>query len=116
MTQIGKLNSKGEWLIDRRSPARSTSIDGKWETAAGSALADDDSLSAALRKTKEELSIDLDPQNGTMFHRIARHGNDGHTWFQNTWVFEWDGSINDIRFQEAKPATRCGRPPIRSER
>ena len=39
----------------------------KWETTGGSALAGDDSLTAALRETKEELGIDLDPQKGVLF-------------------------------------------------
>jgi len=102
VVHVWKHNSKGEWLIDKRAPKRGTSIDGKWETTGGSAVASDDSLSAALRETKEELGIDLDPNKGKLFRRIARHGNDGHTWFQEAWVFEWDGSINDICFQEGE--------------
>jgi len=35
---------------------RGTSIDSKWETTGGAALAGDDSLTAALHETKEESS------------------------------------------------------------
>lgn len=97
-----KHNGRGEWLIDRRAPKRGTSIDGKWETTGGAAVAGDDSLTAALRETKEELAIDLDPNKGMLFHRIARHGDDGHTWFQDAWVFEVDIPIEAVRFQEGE--------------
>ena len=102
VVHVWKRNIKGEWLIDKRAPTRGTSIDDKWETTGGSAIAGDDSLSAALRETKEELGIDLDPQKGTLFSTIARHGNDGHTWLQDAWVFEHDCSIEDVRFQEGE--------------
>lgn len=100
VVHVWKYNSKGEWLIDKRSLNRGTSIDGKWETTGGSALAGDNSLTAALRETKEELGIDLDPYKGFLLCRIPRHADDGHTWFQDVWVFEWNGSLDEIRFQE----------------
>ena len=99
-----KHNGRGEWLIDRRSQTRGTSVDGKWETTGGSAIAGDDGLTAALRETKEELGIDLNPQNATLFHRTVRQGNDGQIWLQEAWVFEWNGSIDEISFQ-------CGHLP-----
>lgn len=101
VVHVWKHNKNGEWLIDKRTN-RGTSMDGKWETTGGAALAGDDSLTAALRETKEELGIELDPQKGTLIHKITRHGNDGHTWFQEAWVFEWDGSIENVRFQESE--------------
>ena len=95
-----KHNGKGEWLIDKRVEGRGTSIDGKWETTGGAVLAGDDSLTAALREAKEELGLELDPNKGELFHRIARHGDDGRKWFQDAWVFEHDCPIEDVRFQE----------------
>lgn len=102
VVHVWKRNNNGEWLIDKRALTKGTSIDGKWETTGGSAVAGDDSLTAALRETKEELGIDLDPQKGTLFSTIVRHGNDGHTWLQDAWVFEHDCSIEDVRFQEGE--------------
>jgi 8-oxo-dGTP pyrophosphatase MutT (NUDIX family)/GNAT superfamily N-acetyltransferase len=102
VVHIWKYNNKGEWLIDKRAPTRGTSIDGKCETTGGAAVAGDDSLTAALRETKEELGIDLDPKKGTLFSTIVQHGNDGHTWIQDAWVFEWNGSITDVRFQKGE--------------
>ena len=102
VVHVWKHNGRGEWLIDRRAMNRGTSIDGKWETTGGAALAGDDSLTAALRETKEELGIDLNPSNGILFHRIARHGDDDRSWFQDAWVFEHDCPIETVRFQESE--------------
>jgi 8-oxo-dGTP pyrophosphatase MutT (NUDIX family) len=102
VVHVWKRNNRGEWLIDKRAPTRGTSIDGKWETTGGAALAGEDSLTAALRETREELGIELDSQKGTLFNTTDRHGNDGHTWLQDAWVFEWNGSIEDVYFQESE--------------
>ena len=102
VVHVWKRNSKGEWLINKRAPTRGTSIDGRWETTGGSALAGEDSLTAALRETKEELGIDLDPKKGVLFHSITRHGNHGHTWLQDAWMFEHNCHIEDVRFQEGE--------------
>lgn len=101
VVHVWKHNGRGEWLIDRRA-RRGMSIDGKWETTGGSAVAGDDSLSAALRETKEELGIELQPDKGTLFRRIARHADDGHAWFTDVWVFECDVPIDAVRFQEGE--------------
>ena len=102
VVHVWKHNSKGEWLIDKRTSKRGTSIDGKWETSGGAALAGDDSLTAALRETKKELGIDLDPQKGVLFHTTIRHGNDGRRWLQDAWVFEHNCPVEDVRFQEGE--------------
>lgn len=99
IVHVWKRNSKGEWLIDKRTPRYGRDhLDGKWETTGGCAIAGDDSLSAALRETKEELGIDLDPMNGTLFNRTARRGDNGHTWFEDAWVFEYNEPIGSIAF------------------
>lgn len=102
VVQVWKHNGKGKWLIDKRASTKGSSIDGKWETTGGSAIAGDDSLSAALRETKEELGINLDPEKGVLFHSTVRHGYDGNTWIQDDWVFEHDCPIEDVRFQESE--------------
>jgi 8-oxo-dGTP diphosphatase len=101
VVHVWKHNSKGEWLIDKRT-IRGTSMDGKWETTGGAAIAGDDSLTAALREAKEELGLDLGPKKGLLFRRTAQHGNDGHSWLQDAWVFEHDCSIEAVRFQESE--------------
>lgn len=102
VVHVWKRNSQGEWLIDRRVPRITDNLGGKWETTGGSAVAGDDSLAAALRETKEELGIDLDPDKGTLFRRIVNRGVAGNTWLTDAWVFEWNGTLDQIRFQKGE--------------
>ena len=99
IVHVWKRNVKGEWLIDKRTPRYGNSdFDNKWETTGGCAVAGDDSLTAALRETKEELGIQLNPEKGELFSSTARTWDDGHTAFVDVWVFEYDESIENIVF------------------
>lgn len=98
---VWKHNGRGKWLIDKRAKkSPDDSCGGKWETTGGAAIAGDDSLTTALRETKEELGLDLDPAKGVLFRRFAREGFYGHTYLMDVWVFEHDCAIEDIRFKE----------------
>ena len=99
VVHVWKYNKRGEWLIDQRTPRYGNAeLDGKWETTGGAAVAGDDSLSAALRETKEELGIDLDPNLGTLVKRTRRISDDGHTWFDDVWVFEYNEPIESVAY------------------
>jgi 8-oxo-dGTP pyrophosphatase MutT (NUDIX family) len=101
IVHVWKRNTKGEWLIDKRAPRCSISkSDGLWEMTGGCALAGDDSLAAALRETKEELGIDLNPQSGELFSTTAHQWEDGHTAFVDVWVFDCDIPIENIAFSQ----------------
>ena len=101
VVNIWKYNKRGEWLIDKRAP-RGQKLDGKWETTGGSAVAGDSSLEAALRETREELGIELDPQAGVLFHSDSMVAEDGHGWHRDAWVFEANIPIETIRLQEGE--------------
>jgi len=99
IVHVWKRNPKGEWLIDKRTPRYGNGeLDGKWETTGGCVIAGEDSFTAALRETKEELGIDLDPKKGVLFNRFARLGSNGHTWFEDIWVFEFDEPIGSVAY------------------
>ena len=105
IVNVWKHNGRGEWLINKRTSNRGIvidgiTLDGKWETTGGCAISGEDSLTAALRETKEELGLRLDPKNGIFFQHIARKADNGHTYFQDVWVFEHDCSFDDVVFQE----------------
>jgi len=103
VVHVWKRNAKGEWLIDKRTARYGRSdIDGKWETTGGSAIAGDDSLTAALRETKEELGIDLDPQKGELFYSGAVIADDGHGFFRDVWVFDCDKPIGELVLDESE--------------
>ena len=56
-------NRKGEYLISQRSADRPT-FPLMWECVGGAATAGEDSLTAALRETAEEVGIDLPAECG----------------------------------------------------
>jgi len=115
VVHVWKFNRKGEWLIDKRSPHKAEWPDW-WETTGGSAVAgdwsdafhptrpcnQDDSLTAALRETKEELGIDLDPEKGVLFRREVRRHDGGHNFLLDIWVFGHDCGIDEINFPDGE--------------
>ena len=84
-------NNKGEFLISKRADGRSRS--GMWQTTMGCAIAGDDSLSAALRETEEELGIVLNPKNGQLFKQFT-HGN-----LFDMWLFSHEADISEVVLQ-----------------
>ena len=88
------MNSKSEFLISKR--ASSIWRAGKWQATTGCAISGDDSLSAALRETKEELGIVLNPANGKMIERATRNEDEV---IIDAWLFCQDIDINDVVLQ-----------------
>lgn len=64
-------NSKGEYLISQRSANRPT-YPLMWECAGGSVVKGEDSLLGAIREVKEEVGIDLMPENGQVLFTKTR--------------------------------------------
>jgi 8-oxo-dGTP diphosphatase len=62
----------GDYLVQQRALDRPTDP-GVWAVTAGSVLAGEDSLSAALRETSEELGLELAPDQ---LRRLERHALD----------------------------------------
>ena len=54
-------NENREFLIQRRSRKKKVNS-GKWDITGGAVKAGEESLSAVLRETKEEIGLDLDPE------------------------------------------------------
>lgn len=85
-------NSKGEFLLTKRSPHKG--FPNLWESTGGSALAGDDSLSAALREVREETGLELDPEKGCLVltYRIS-------DYFRDVWLFHQDFDLRDVTLQ-----------------
>ncbi len=94
-------NSNNEFLITQRSANKSFAY--MWETTGGSALKGETSIVAAIREIKEELGIDINPKTGKLIGTKFRH-YDGCPDILDVWIFEYDGTIEDITVQEEEVA------------
>lgn len=99
VVHVWMRNSKGEYLITKRSPNKG--FPNMWETTGGSALAGDDSLAAALREVKEETGLSLDPSRGRMIHTYR-----GSDYFVDVWLFEQDFDLDDVVLLEGETCDR----------
>ena len=91
-------NHQGEFLISKRVPTKIAP--NMWETTGGSALAGEDSLAAALRETKEELGVSLNPHNGQRFksYTYPHSSGDGAAYIE-VWVFQQDIDLSTVVLQ-----------------
>lgn len=97
------VNSKGEFLISKRTPNKT--VPNMWETTGGSAVAGEDSLSAAIREVKEELGLNLEPMNGELFtsYVYPHSSGDGAAYF-NVWIFRQDAELSELILQPEETA------------
>ena len=87
--------SDGKFLLTKRSPNKG--FPNMWETTGGSALAGDDSLTAAMREVNEETGLTLRPECGK---RILTHK--GENFFGDYWLFCQDFDLDDVVLQEGE--------------
>ena len=92
-------NNSGQFLMTRRSPNKGYPL--LWETTCGSALAGDDSLTAALREVKEETGLTLLPKKGKILRQYS--GTNDHV---DVWLFRQDFDLADVTLQEGET---CGK-------
>lgn len=90
-------NSKNEFLVSRRAVHKNH----MWHTTGGAAVAGDDSFTTALKEVKEEIGIDLNPENGQFFKRCLYVNEEKkHNAFIDVWFFRQDVDINTTVLQE----------------
>ena len=82
-------------MISRRSANR-PSNPLKWETVGGSVIKGEGSLEGALREAKEEVGLDLQPENGKILFRKVRDVIDGWHFgdILYVWQFSYDGECD----------------------
>ena len=68
-----------------------------WESTGGSALAGDDSLTAAMREVKEEIGLSVDPARGKCVLSFKRKDS-----FVDVWLFRQDFNLDDVILQEGE--------------
>lgn len=92
VVEVWMRNSRGEFLLTKRSPNKG--FPNMWESTGGSALAGDNSLTAALREVKEETGLTLDPSRGQRILTRQRGDN-----FKDIWLFQQDFALEDVVLQ-----------------
>ena len=98
-------NSHGEYLISRRSADRPT-YPLKWECTGGSVLKGEDSHTAALRETKEEVGVELSACDGKLVFSEVRNAIEGVRFADilDVWLFEYDGPVDLTKATTAEVA------------
>ena len=88
-------NRKNEYLISQRSKDR-PAFPLMWECVGGSALKGEDSLSAALRETEEEVGVNLSPKDGRILFSVIGRVVNGVKFSDivDVWLFEYDGPVD----------------------
>ena len=88
-------NQKGEYLMSQRSANRPT-YPLMWECTGGSVLKGESSLEGAIREVKEELGIDLHPQDGKILFQMIRDEINGVLFrdIVDVWMFNYDGLVD----------------------
>ena len=88
-------NSKGQYLISQRSADRPT-CPLLWECVGGSVVKGEDSLTGALRETREEVGIVLSPEDGKRVYSVVRRMVEGVRFSDilDVWLFEYDDTVS----------------------
>ena len=88
-------NSKGEYLISQRSADR-PAYPLMWECVGGSVTKGEDSLTGALRETKEEVGLTLSPEDGKLVYSVVGRVVNGvkFTDIVDVWLFAYDGPVS----------------------
>ena len=92
---------KGRFLITKRT-ADKIPFPNCWECTGGSALAGEDSLTAALRETKEETGIDHHASEKECILSYTRGD-----WHGDVWLFTRDIDLTDVHLQTEETADVC---------
>lgn len=88
-------NSEGKCLISKRSRKKSRNPL-KFETVGGAVLKGETSIEAAIRETKEEVGVYLDPKTGKLVYSDVRKrlGDIVHNSILDVYLFKYDGPVD----------------------
>ena len=94
VVHIWPFDKNGRLLIQRRADDRKL-MPGEWAATGGSAIAGENSLTAAKRELSEELGIDAEDGNFLFARRIKRKNS-----FLDIWFIKVDVDINQLNLQK----------------
>ncbi len=95
VVHVWLLKSNGDFLLTKRTPNKG--FPNMWEMTGGSALAGDDSLSAAIREVREETGLSVDSSLGELILSYKRGDS-----FIDVWLFRQDFNIDDVVLQDGE--------------
>lgn len=92
VVRIWLLNSSGQVLLTQRHPDKPHG--GLWECTGDSAISGEESLTAALRETAEEIGLFLEPTAAVLLQSEKRLHS-----FLDSWLFRQDIPLSQIVMQ-----------------
>lgn len=92
--QVWVRNAEGKFLLSQRHPCKKKPL--KWEATGGAVDAGEDTLTAAVRETGEELGLQLQKEKLVLLRTQLCDGIE----FLDTYLTEWNGNIDELSFQE----------------
>ena len=93
VVHIWIINSKGEYLIQKRSEDREP-MPGEWAATGGSVLSGEDSRTAAMRELQEELGISVRENEIHFMNRLTRKNS-----FVDLWRVGVDVDADSLQLQ-----------------
>lgn len=98
------INDKGDILLQRRCATKDSNPNMLDISSAGHLTAGDDSLSGAIRELKEELNIDIEPNELQFIKTIKKRSKYTSTFinneFDDLYILRTTKSIDDMKYQE----------------
>lgn len=107
VVHIWPINSKQEFLIQKRTDSLSW-MPGLWATTGGSAISGEDSITAAIRETKEEIGLEILPEKIKCIFSETRKNDhtDVYLVFTNNPISEFSFDTNEVtRIEWASSST-----------
>lgn len=98
------INNNGDILLQRRCATKDSNPNMLDISSAGHLSAGDDSLSGAIRELKEELNIDVKPEDLQFIKTLKRSSKYTETFinneFDDLYILRTNKKIEDMKYQE----------------
>jgi isopentenyldiphosphate isomerase len=98
------INDKGDILLQRRCATKDSNPNMLDISSAGHLSAGDDSLSGAMRELKEELNINVKPEELQFIKTLKKSSRYTETFINNEfadlYILRTNKTINEMRYQE----------------
>lgn len=91
------MNEKHEFLISQRAPNKSFPY--RWECTGGSVLKGESSIEGAMRELKEELGLEVNPEEAVLIGTKKRYYT-GCPDILSVWLFKSEVAIDELTLQK----------------